>query len=99
MKIYFRNIGTRLPGLSYPEGPYGLIDTSDPWFWVVHPAGNARTSLEDPEYKGDVEHCLDNGGAILFLKGKRYAGLASEEEAEALEGEKDHRVHCLRVAA
>lgn len=98
MKIYFNNVGEQhLGNLGYPEGPDNATVRTEPWFWVVHPEGNAKQFLADAEYGPAAQNCLDRGGGILFLKGTRLAGL-NNEEAAALESQRDQRVHCLRVA-
>lgn len=98
MQIFFKNIGNHLPSLIYPDSPTDVKSISGSWLWVVHPAKSAKSFLDDKFYGPNATECLDRGGAILFIKGTRYAGMGSEAEAVALERKHTNRIHCLRVA-
>jgi hypothetical protein len=98
MHIYFESVGSRLSGLSYENSPPDLANTDKAWFWVVHPAYSASDFMTDVEYKDIAERCIENGGAILFIKGTRFSGEDTKAVAEALERKHKLRIHCLRVA-
>ena len=94
MKIYFLGLGEgadeKLPDIR-PKLEARPCELSEGWLWVIHPPGRVKQELTSP----DVQECLRLGGAVLFVRGQRYA----EETAQAVEGGRwAGRVYCLRSA-